>query len=160
MPVYEVEDLDSVSGDVAFILKNRAMFGPPANVELGAYLASHLASQLAFLRSLPFVVEKADAWWIIASRRDWLVSSEGASLAASAFSSLLPLPESGPNSHRSEVLLSAFADAVVTAGDDGLQWIKGSAERTPLPGGIDVSGRDGRMVAFRVASPSAQRNSP
>src|SRR5215471_347957 len=38
-----------------------------------------------------------------------------------AFSRIVPFPEAGPNSHRAEVLLSAFADAVVTLGADGVR---------------------------------------
>jgi hypothetical protein len=49
---------------------------------------------------------------------------------------------------RAEVLLNAFADAVVTWNCEEVRWIKGES-RPDLPKAVAFAGR-GRVVAFRL----------
>jgi hypothetical protein len=99
--------------------------------------------------SLPAKVSKYGPWWIVSSEDDWLVKSGHAHVDV-AFSRIVPLPGL-VNSHRSEILLSAFADAVVTFGTDGIRWVSGDSNRFALPEDVELAHpRGGRTIVFRL----------
>jgi hypothetical protein len=78
--------------------------------------------------------------------------SEDGQVSVEPFHRLMPMPRGGLFYTRTEVLLTALTDAVVTCGADGTTWISGSAADWTLPGDLDVSRRQsGRMVAFHFA---------
>jgi hypothetical protein len=69
-----------------------------------------------------------------------------------AFARIVPL-QGHANSHRSEILLPAFADAVVTSGTDGTKWVSGDVSRFAPPDGLELAHPPGgRTVAFRLES--------
>lgn len=57
-------------------------------------------------------VREVDGWWVLAASEDWLPAD---SSVLQIFHELARYPEGGPNGSRMEVLLTAFARAVVTA---------------------------------------------
>jgi hypothetical protein len=60
----------------------------------------------------------------------------------------------GVNSCRGEVVIAALADAVVTRGYHGIEWISGGADRWSLPAEVTKAAlRPGvaRLVAFMIA---------
>jgi hypothetical protein len=57
-------------------------------------------------------VREMDGWWVLSADQDWLPDTGD---ALKVFQALTPYPEGGPNGSRMEVLLTAFARAVVTA---------------------------------------------
>jgi len=88
-------------------------------------------------------------WWVVASDVDWIVNESGHTVEE-VFSRILPLPQAGPNSMRAEVLLTAFAQDVITQGSDGQRVVKGSSllgdDLWPIP--MSHQGWK-RVVAFR-----------
>lgn len=66
---------------------------------------------------------RATDWWLVLADRDWLGQAQGG--ARDLFSRVVPFPEVGPNAMRAEVLLTAFAEEVVTFTPDFAEVIKG-----------------------------------
>src|SRR6516165_7311990 len=80
------------------------------------------------MESVPIHVDQVDGWWIISSAKDWLLKSDG-SASLWNFSPIAHFPEGGREACHSEILLSAFSNAVVTKGtDDELTWVVGSPD--------------------------------
>jgi len=135
---------------IAHIRSNRRMY--VGDAPIAPHLASSLLDVAARLDALPARVERIDAWWWLAAAKDWLASADGIPSMAPFFN-IIPFPAAGQNYFRSEVLLTAFADAVVTRGADGETWISGDRERWPLADQLQsalASATDGRIVAFRL----------
>lgn len=148
MAAYTKDDLQILTDAVALIRGNPKMY-LGADEATGEHLAAQMMSTLIWLGALPAKVSKHGPWWVVSSDDDWLVKSGHADVKV-AFSRIVPL--SGLiNSHRSEVLLSAFADAVVTSGTDGTRWVSGDSAHFALPKDVELAhSRGGRTVAFRL----------
>jgi hypothetical protein len=145
MHQHRPEDLYVVDDPIASLRKMYAGKSAPT----AAYLAARLMHDLILMDALPARVERSDQWWIISADRDWLASSEGTG-STNAFYRIIPFTVAGPNTHRTEVLLTAFADVVVTRGNDGTAWIVGNESQRALPVAIDRLSDRGRIVAFAV----------
>jgi hypothetical protein len=148
MKRYTRQDLNIVSDAVSLIQKDPSRYLGRAEKAPGEDLAARMMSSLIWLGALPATVTRLPPWWVVSSEKDWLAVAGQANVEA-AFSTIVPLPAAGPNSHRAEVLLSAFADVVVTLGADGVRWVKGDSSRLTLPQGVDLAhANGGRIVAF------------
>ncbi len=115
----------------------------------GALLTARLVETLLLLGDSPLRVVCKGAWYSVYSEKDWLLLENG-EVSLDAFRRLIPLPSGGRFYDRAEVMLTALANAVVTCGIDGTNWISGEPSRTRVPDFIDLSlpqGR-GRLVAF------------
>jgi hypothetical protein len=148
MPNYQASDLQLQSDDVSLI---RRTFGPEMS---GQQLACQLVRDLILTGSLPFGVDYVDEWWVVSSDKDWLLIPSG-SIILRSFKHIVHFPEAGREACHSEILLSAFAEAVVTRGaDEKLTWITGDQNQRILPGEVLEKlmreGR-GRKVAFRAS---------
>ena len=112
-------------------------------------LASRLTADALLLGASRTLVVHTDQWWAVAADVDWLA---GAVVSADAlFGRIVPFPQAGVNSMRSEVLLTAFADDVVTWSEgDRPRRVKGAeADWTVVHAKIaDASWR--RVIAFRL----------
>jgi hypothetical protein len=150
MKPYTREDLHVLDDPIAFLRKRPDTYagGRP----WGPRFAARLAHDLVLLSNLPIHIERIDSWWVVSSEKDWLVTADGA-VSTKPFFHIVAFPAAGDNSHRSEVLLTAFADVVVTCGVDGLTWIRPDARCPPLSDGVRGAcsriGR-GRLVAFQI----------
>jgi hypothetical protein len=106
---------------------------------------------LILLGALPAHVDQIEGWWVVSADEDWL-AADGV-FSTRPFFNIVAFPAAGDNSHRAEVLLTAFADAVVTCGVEGCAWIVGDADHWPLPDRLKVEistvGRR-RLIAFRI----------
>ena len=147
MPNYEASDLHLKIDDVSLI---RRIFGPEMS---GQQLTGHLVRDLILTGSLPLGVDYLDEWWVVSSEKDWLLIPSG-SITLRSFRHIVHFPEAGREACHSEILLSAFADAVVTRGEnDKLTWITGDRERRILPKEVlkklMQDGR-GRTIAFTL----------
>jgi hypothetical protein len=117
---------------------------------MGKDFARMLLTDLIYHKSLPSKVDVIDQWWVISSAKDWLRKGQAASFEP--FFRLIAFPERGQNFHRSEVLITAFCETVITADRDGVQVITGR-DRSALPEQvqIDPAWREtGRLVAFSI----------
>jgi hypothetical protein len=116
----------------------------------GKKFAASLIEELVYLTAIPACVENVDGWWIISSEEDWLATVEG-NISLKAFSQFMPDPAKRVNSSRSEVIIAALADAVVTCGREGTTWINGDKDQWTLPEKITRQAAtigQGRIVAF------------
>lgn len=119
----------------------------------GPTFTAQLVHDVLLLGAQPLRIDNIGDWWLVAADRDWLRSAEGV-VSTEPFFRIWPNPPGGGvNGFRFEVALTAFADAVMTAGPDGMIWVTGDPERHPLPSSAWLDppncGR-GRAVAFRV----------
>ncbi|HEY7116786.1 MAG TPA: hypothetical protein VH475_09380 [Tepidisphaeraceae bacterium] len=87
-------------------------------------------------------------WWAVAADTDWLVAIPQVA-PRELFQRIVPFPQAGANSMRSEVLIAAFADDVVTWTNGVLEVLKGRSEGLESPRMIPNDGTWRRAVAFR-----------
>jgi hypothetical protein len=149
MTRYSHEDLQRIGDPVEFLRKRPSTYA--GDRPWGPRFAARLMHDLILLDALPSRVERIGAWWLVSSERDWLASEHGG-ISTKPFFHIVAFPPAGDNSHRSEVLLTAFANAVLTCGNDGLTWIRGDPEEY-LPDGLRIAFSrigHGRIVAFKV----------
>jgi hypothetical protein len=151
MRTYSIDDLQIHDDPVGHIRRNPAMYLRGVDRAVGEYLAARMLEDLILSGVLPARVNKVQQWWEVSCATDWLVGRGG----IGAFTRIVPFPGAGPNSMHSEILLTAFADNVVTSGVDGVRWIRGdSSSVVPSEIAMDRSS-DGRIVAFSTKEPSA-----
>jgi hypothetical protein len=112
-------------------------------------LVERMLSDIVWLDALPAKVERAGSWWIVSSEKEWLMTLAGA-VSLEVFRTIVPIPRRGPNDMRADVVVAAFARAVVTAGPEGVTWVVGDAATFPLPNGISLHRSSGRTVAFTL----------
>jgi hypothetical protein len=149
MKTYTIDDLQIMNDPIGFVRRNPPMFLGGMKRAVGEHLAARMLSDLIWSGARPAHVNGLDQWWEVSSAMDWLATQDG--IGIDAFARIVPLPVAGPNSHRSEILLAAFADAVVTSGSDGINWIKGDGSSISLPSDLDLNETNGgRIVLFRV----------
>lgn len=130
------------------IRRNPGMYLPGGNVD-----PSHLASRLSYdaltLGATRTLVVHRDAWWTVAADRDWL--ADGSRVLEDLFQNVVPFPEAGVNAMRSEVLLGAFADEILTWDRQIAMVLKGVVPNPPavqsLLGDTD---QWARTIAFRL----------
>jgi hypothetical protein len=129
------------------ILVIKRTFGPQMSAEA---MMTQIVSDLVIQRSLPFSVDHVDEWWLISSAKDWLLGPDG-SVSLQNFKRIVHFPEAGREACHSEIMLTAFADAVITRGaNDELTWISGDQGLFTVPATILDLMRcnPGRTVAF------------
>src|SRR6516165_6529747 len=114
MAPHKMEDLQIVR-PIQHMRRNPAMYVGGLEAPKGEFLAARMISDLVWLRALPAEVIEIDGWWVVRSSVDWLASGSPKYTTSDAFSRIVPWPEIGANSFHSEILLAAFADAVVTS---------------------------------------------
>ena len=139
-----------ITDGISLIRKRPQMYG--GERPWGPSFAANLSDNVIYLGALPVHVYANDGWWIISSERDWLLTAQG-SISYEAFSKFLPDPAKRANSLRTEVVIAALADAVVTCGRDGIKWITGDPLQRALPDELTdrMSGiGKGRLVAFTI----------
>ena len=95
-----------------------------------AHIANRLVGDALILGARRTLVVHDGEWWIVAADIDWLGSS-GMDLPR-LFTSIVSFPEAGENSMRSEVLLGAFAEDIVT-------WTNDFQDRTLLRGPVHAA---------------------
>lgn len=134
---------------IAHIQSNPDMYLRGGQVD-AVELARQLAGDAIYLGAKRAQVMVVNEWLLVAADVDWMQKS-GQTDANEAFNRIIPFPQAGVNSMRSEVLLSAFADDVFTADADGHQVIKGTA---PTDKDVYRAAKEenwARVVAFRIA---------
>ena len=87
------------------------MYLPDGKVS-GEYLLSQLVLDALFLGVRDIRVQHINEWWLIGSSADSFPEDSGEQLIT-LFTQVVPFPEAGVNSMRTEVLLTAFAQDVI-----------------------------------------------
>ncbi len=146
---YTLDDLLIIDDQIEMIRARAAWFGgePPR----ARWFAANLVRDLIFLEASPVRVERVDHWWIVYADRDWL--KVGDSVSLEPFFKVVAFSAIGVNSMRSEVVIAALADAVLTIGVDGVTWITGDRDLWPLPPALNLetpNGGIGRILAFAI----------
>lgn len=91
-------------------------------------------------------VTETAGWWSISSSVDWLAGQ-----AIDAFFTLTPSPATGPNTHRMEILLLAFAEDVWTATPgDAVALSRPGPAPEPVRRWLGTA-TGGRLIVFRFA---------
>jgi hypothetical protein len=145
------DDITILSDAVRQVRNNPKMYLDGADEASGAILAHSISRQLIFSNVLPLTISRAGSWWIIIAGEDWLAARKGDPLAS--FTTLVPFRQFGPNDCCGEILLTAFAQAVVTADYNGPKWVSGDPNKTPMPHELMEQTSTilrGRLVAFRT----------
>lgn len=139
------------SGEGDYTIDDLPLLDPADSIRLhqatyfssGAYNQHEAALQIAAEALLSGAqdirITRSGPWIAVCAELDWL---EG--IGATAFEKLLPFPPGGPNSSRSEFLLTVFAESVATAIPSESHIIKGSA-LGPL---IEAEPSWARIVSF------------
>jgi hypothetical protein len=153
MEAYKFQDVTVIDDAVALIRRRRAMYLPSDTP--GPYLAGKLVQDIALLGALPARVARDGEWWLVSADQDWLCTISGA-VSTEPFFRIVPCPQWGRYAFRTEVLLTAFAEAVVIAADAGPTWIAGQSAGADPPSALRAPGA-GRRVAFRLAPEGAAR---
>jgi hypothetical protein len=148
MKHYTIDDLHVITDTVAVIRRRPLMYA--GEKPWGQRFASRLMDDL-ILHGVPAHLETIEGWWIILTGKDWL-APDGA-ISTKPFFHITAFPAAGVNSMRTEVLLTAFADAVVIWGEEGCIWIRGDADHWHLPDRLKAQGANigqRRLVACKI----------
>jgi hypothetical protein len=121
--------------------------GSPEPVEL----VTQIVSEVLLLGGSEICTVRSGDWWLISSNMDWLGTHPDYAPEAFFFR-IVAFPEAGPNSMRAEILLTAFAQQVVTVSADNQSIIKGNVSQADDIWRLIASRPDWkRTVAFRFA---------
>jgi|EndMetStandDraft_6_1072998.scaffolds.fasta_scaffold36733_3 hypothetical protein len=145
--VYAVDDIPVIEDVLVFIRRKQTSF--VGNDLSGARLVGRLVEDLTLLNADPLWVKQSGFWYAVAAHKDWLMSVNGV-VSLEPFHRLMSLPSGGRLYDRTEVILTALANAVVTIGRDGTTWISGDPDHWKLPKDFDLSfpSQEGRVIAF------------
>ena len=142
-------ELEIIDDAVGTVQSNPSMY--LQTEEARAYqLVSSLASDATILEAFPVVIDRIAGWWVVAAEQDWLIKGNEFPPEIS-FRRIVPFPEAGQNSIRSEILLTAFADRAVTyRGGERLVITGDEKELEELEVTLRRHYRNHRIVAFRM----------
>lgn len=104
-------------------LRDRRQMYLPESGSIGLFLAQRLATEAMILGATSVQTSYRGDWWSVAADCDWLTDQK--TTIEELFSQLVPFPQAGVNSIRSEVLLTAFAQDVVTTDMNEVRIITG-----------------------------------
>jgi hypothetical protein len=117
---------------------------------LGLELSTNIVGDALLLVDEPVTAQKQNEWWIVSCESDWIINQSNYTVEET-FSRIIPFPEAGQNSMRSEVLLPAFAKDVITILGKEITVIKGdfnSQDKQSFDSDNDNLTK--RVVAFRL----------
>jgi hypothetical protein len=147
MKIYSSDELGIIE-PINFIKNNPERFLRQNN--LGLELSTNLVGDALLLVDKPVTALKQSEWWIVFCESDWILKKSDYTIEE-MFSRIIPFPEAGQNSMRSEVLLTAFANDVVTTLDNEITVIKGGLDtRDEKVFNSQSNNLAKRIVAFRL----------
>ena len=139
---------------VSYVRKSPERFfrmGSPDPIEL----ATHVLGDALLAGATETCTIRVGDWWLVGSDVDWLAADKQYTMQR-LFARIVALPEAGPNSMRAEILLSAFTEAVITAGGDDCLTIRGDVpEDAEIWCVMKSRTHFKRLVAFRLNSHKA-----
>jgi len=123
--------------------RDRFVFSPS---KLGEEMSSRLVFDALVSGATRVMSERVARWWIVGSPFDWFAD---AGSVDELFQHIVSTPQVGDNTHRHQVVLAAFADAIVVYGDGSRQWQQGKAEDLAVLDAFVLKQMRGwRVVAF------------
>lgn len=141
--------MNIVDNPIDYIVNHQDMFIRQNNV--GLQLTVNIINDALLLTDGKVSALRKNNWWIIGSEKDWIVKLSDLSLTE-IFHKIIPFPEAGQNSMHGEVLLTAFAEDVVTISNETL-IIKGNLSKEDNFLKIMQSNNNWkRIIAFRMPS--------
>ncbi|HSX83115.1 MAG TPA: hypothetical protein VLQ80_31725 [Candidatus Saccharimonadia bacterium] len=121
--------------------------GSPEPVEL----VTHIVGEVLILGGSETCTMRSGDWWMISSNVYWLKTCPDYA-PEELFFHIVAFPEAGPHSMRAEILLTAFAQQVVTVSANHQSIIKGDVSQANDIWRLLASRPDWkRTVAFRFA---------
>ena len=105
--------MNTLDNTVDYIRRNRDRFLKAKQTE-PIELVERILGDALYAGASECAVFRQDDWWIIASPTDWL-GGHKADAPEDLFHRIVAMPEAGQNAMRGEVLLTAFAQNVITA---------------------------------------------
>jgi hypothetical protein len=133
---------------IEFIKTNPQMFLRGQNV--GLELSTNIIGNALLLTGKSVTILKQKDWWIIACEKDWLENDSNYTIGE-IFSRMIPFPQAGQNSIRAEILLTAFAQDIITVIDRKLTVIKGDlTEDNSISAFASKNNSYKRILAFRM----------
>jgi hypothetical protein len=143
--------MNVISDPVSYVRGRPDLFLDP-NIPRDIGLVKWLLTDILVLGGQEICVKRYEDWWLVGSSMDWLRPPVGLSLQ-DMFSRIIPLPQAGDNSMRSEILLAAFCEEVVVLGPDSDLTIKGkSGKIEEIRSFVSTACPLERVVAFRIQS--------
>lgn len=138
----QIKKIDSLS----YVVAHPEIFISPG-AQLLHELTSKVAADLVVLESTPFTVSIHSGWRVVASKNNWLLKNNLLPLK-DLFSTLVPFPEAGQNSNRSEILLNAYCQDVLVYNDGEFTEIKGKMD-SDIRDHVISNYQDQTFLAFR-----------
>jgi hypothetical protein len=117
--------MNTLDNTVDYIRRNRDRFLRSKQTE-PIELVERILGDALYAGASECAVFRQDDWWIIASPTDWL-GGHNAYAPEDLFHRIVAMPEAGQNAMRGEVLLTAFAQNVITATPTECTVISGEA---------------------------------
>lgn len=141
----EMNQLQETADAVEIIRKYPEQFLGGASRATSDRLAALLLRDALCKEASNVWAERHGDWWVVGGNVDW-VSSDGIR-TEDAFRKLIPLPSAGRNCHRSEVIVAAFASAIMTSVGGERTTVLGGSNLLPP----EIEARSGETVARTVA---------
>jgi hypothetical protein len=135
-------------------IRERKDFYIRGGVPSAQYLAAQIIGDALYLGAQDVSVKHINEWWVVSSSRDWL-SAETNEEVISLFTNIVPFPEAGVNSMRSEILLVAFAKDVISARNPSRIVISGTVDPNDSIWQLSDTVECERIVGFRGARNAA-----
>lgn len=135
-----------IDNSIDYIKSNQNMFLRDGNI--GLQLSVNIISDALLLTDGKVTTVNKNNWWIVGSEQDWIKNIPDLSIKE-IFYKIIPFPKAGQNSIHGEVLITAFAENVITVNNSKIEIIKGNLKKEDeflmlLPSDNNWS----RMVAF------------
>jgi hypothetical protein len=146
--MYKNDDLKIIEDPIKWLISHKKQF--LWQKDIGLQLAINIVNDAIILSEGPVTILNKEKWWIIGSEIDWIIK-ESIDVDETFFFNIIPSLQDTQNSIRGEVLLTAFAEDVVTIREGVSNIIKGTLNND-IHFLLDLQ-KDNcwkRLVAFRL----------
>lgn len=90
-------------------------------------MAENIAFGAAVAGSGHIEMVEQPPWWFVASATNWMACGDAHAEPRELFERIVPFPEQGPTSHRTEIYVTAFAAEAYYAINDRVTWIRAAS---------------------------------
>ena len=147
---YKALKSGAVGDDALDFLRRRLADMLPARRIDARLIAENIAFGAAVLGAGHVELVDRNDWWFVASEFNWLAASKAHAQEVELFESILPFPEQSPTGHRTEIYVTAFAEAAYFRIGGAVTWLRGEAVGGELPDAGVVPPWCDNVLAFRL----------